>query len=313
MTWLAWRQARTETLGAALLFAIIAALLVPTGLHMAHVFARDGLAACVGGSSTCSPGALSSFEERFGAIASLLPWLNLVPAVIGALFAAPIVLDIEHGTFRLAWTQSVTRGRWLAVRLGVMALGAIVFGELLARLIGWWRGPLDQLHGRLSDAFEFEGVTPAAYALFAAALVLAVGVVSRRTALAVLVGVVLFLGVRVAVELELRPHYQSPVRTTWTGTDAPNLDTAWVLNQGAGFRSTTGRAVPPEQVAACFGPGTKQAGEACLQSLGLQSFGVATYQPNGRFWRFQLTEAALYAAFAALLIAAAAWRIRRLA
>jgi hypothetical protein len=201
----------------------------------------------------------------------------------------------------------------MAVRLGVMALGAIVFGELLARLIGWWRGPLDQLHGRLSDAFEFEGVTPAAYALFAAALVLAVGVVSRRTALAVLVGVVLFLGVRVAVELELRPHYQSPVRTTWTGTDAPNLDTAWVLNQGAGFRSTTGRAVPPEQVAACFGPGTKQAGEACLQSLGLQSFGVATYQPNGRFWRFQLTEAALYAAFAALLIAAAAWRIRRLA
>ena len=37
MIWLAWRQQRTETLIAALLLALVVALLVPTGLHVASV------------------------------------------------------------------------------------------------------------------------------------------------------------------------------------------------------------------------------------------------------------------------------------
>jgi len=117
----------------------------------------------------------------------------------------------------------------------------------------------------------------------------------------------------VAVELELRPHYQSPVRTTWSGGRGPDLHAAWVLNQGGGFRPTTGSAASQDQVSNCFLPGTKQPDDACLRRLGVEQFGVATYQPNGRFWRFQVTEAALYTALAALLMGIAVWRIRRLA
>ena len=43
-------------------------------------------------------------------------WLNLVPVLLGALIAAPFVLEFERGTFRLAWTQSITADRWLATR-----------------------------------------------------------------------------------------------------------------------------------------------------------------------------------------------------
>ncbi len=314
MTWLAWRQTRTEAIVGTLLLVAVAAVLLPSGLHMADVFDRDGLAACISGKGPCSDGALSSFEDRFGTVTALIGWLNLVPAVIGALFAAPIVLDLEHGTFRLAWTQSVTRRHWLAVRLAVMSLGAVVFGELLARLIGWWRSPLDQLHGRLADGFEFEGIVPAAYTLFAAALVLAIGALSRRTALAVLLGVILFLGIRIAVEIELRPHYQTPVRATWTGVAGPDLHAAWVLDQSTGFRSASGGPVSPSQLDTCAARSpVRKLDPDCLRSLGMQETGIATYQPGGRFWRFQVIEAALYAGLAALLVGIATWRIRRLA
>ena len=46
MTWLAWRQQRTEALLTALAIALLAALLIPTGIHMANVYDHDNVAAC---------------------------------------------------------------------------------------------------------------------------------------------------------------------------------------------------------------------------------------------------------------------------
>jgi len=49
----------------------------------------------------------------------------VVPALIGVFWGAPLIArELETGTFRLAWTQSVTRTRWLAVKLGVVVLEA---------------------------------------------------------------------------------------------------------------------------------------------------------------------------------------------
>ena len=44
--WVAWRQQRTETLIAVVVLALLAALLVPTGLEMASRYDHDGLSAC---------------------------------------------------------------------------------------------------------------------------------------------------------------------------------------------------------------------------------------------------------------------------
>ena len=41
--WVSWRQQRTETLIAAAILALIAALLVPTGIEMASAYHHDGL------------------------------------------------------------------------------------------------------------------------------------------------------------------------------------------------------------------------------------------------------------------------------
>ena len=120
MIWVGWRQQRTETL--------IAGgdprrcsrrCSIPTGIEMANAYDHDGLSACLGASQL---GRLRAgdpaFTARFEALASLIAWLTLVPGLIGVLLAAPFVLELENGTYRLAWTQSITRRRWIATKLG---------------------------------------------------------------------------------------------------------------------------------------------------------------------------------------------------
>ena len=60
-------------------------------------------------------------------------FLLLVPAIIGTFWAAPLLTrEFEAGTFQLAWTQSVTRTRWLAAKLGVGVLAAMATACLSA-------------------------------------------------------------------------------------------------------------------------------------------------------------------------------------
>ena len=49
----------------------------------------------------------------------------VVPAVIGIFWGAPMIArEIEAGTYRLVWTQSITRTRWLVSKLGVAGIGS---------------------------------------------------------------------------------------------------------------------------------------------------------------------------------------------
>jgi hypothetical protein len=283
--WLAWRQQRTETVIAALLLALVVALLVPTGLHMASVYESDGIAACLADSSGNCRQELDAFVGRWDRLVSFVGWLNLVPALVGALLAAPFVLDFERGTFRLAWTQSVTRGRWLALRLALIVAAVLAVSALFTLLMTWWRNPLDDVNGRFSDGFDLEGVMPSAYALFAAALVISLGVVLRRTAAAIGLALVTFLAVRIVIGNWARPNYQSPIEETRRGDFGADLHGAWIFNQGGEFRVGDG------------------------ELIGV--FSRATYHPESRFWLFQAIEAGIFATLTLALLAFAVWWIRK--
>ena len=46
----------------------------------------------------------------------------IAPAVIGMFWGAPLVArELEAGTHRLVWNQSVTRTRWLLIKVGLIA------------------------------------------------------------------------------------------------------------------------------------------------------------------------------------------------
>lgn len=313
MIWLTWRQQRTETLIAALLLALVAALLVPTGLHMSSVYESDGVAACLTDQSTACRETINSYLQRWDPLLSVVGWLNLVPGLIGALLAAPFVLEFERGTFRLAWTQSVTRNRWLTVRIGLIVGAALAVSLLLTLLVTWWHRPLDDVTGRFSDGFELEGLVPPAYTLFAAALVVALGVVLRRTAAAIGLAFVLFIVFRIAIANWARPHYQAPLEESFAGAPGLALQGAWVFRQGGEFRLADGQPPDPAVLDTCLsnvGPG-KGIDAACLARNDIAYYTHATYHPESRFWLFQTVEAGIFAATALALLAFSVWWIRK--
>jgi hypothetical protein len=293
--WLAWRQQRAELLIAGVLLGLVAAAVVPTGLHMASIYERDGIAACLTAapSEACRE-TLDAFGGRWDALMNLSGWFSFVPAVLGTLLAAPFVLEFERGTFRLAWTQSVTSRRWLATRLVLIGAAAVASSLALTLLVTWWRGPLDDVNGRMVDAFSLEGVAPIAYTLFAAALVIALGVVLRRTAAAIGLALVVFFAVRVVVENWARPSYAAKLEETWpTGRTGADLGGAWVFSESVELRVTDGAVPDPAVVQSCLNtPAVKGFDGACLAEHDIISYTHAVYHPASRFWLFQASRGA---------------------
>jgi hypothetical protein len=314
--WASWRQQRTETLIAAGMLTLLAALLVPTGLHMASVYDHEGLAGCLGTNNfglptnTCRL-AIDSFSARFEHLGGLLTWFNLIPGLIGVLLAAPLLLELETGTHRLAWTQSITRSRWITAKLGVTLGTALLAALALTLLMTWWRGPLDHLHGRLdTNVFDFEGTVSIGYVFFGLGLALAVGVVWRRTVPALVVGFAGYIAARIFVQSWLRQRYRAPITSvTAIGARGPNLHGAWVL---VGVPSDKhGHQLPDtanliQSCARAVNSQIRTLSPGCLAQHGA-GYNLLMYQPASRFWLFQGIETALFAGTALALIAFSAW------
>ena len=139
--------------------------------------------------------------------------------MIGVLLAAPLTSQLEHGTYRLDWTQSITRGRWLAGKLGLAIATGLVISAAFVALITWWRAPFVHLHGRMDNSvYDSEGVVVFGYTLFALGLAAAVGVVWRRAVPALVVAYVAYFASRLFVDTWLRQRLISPLSATF----APN-------------------------------------------------------------------------------------------
>lgn len=302
MIWLGWRQQRTETIIAAALLALVAAVLIPAGIHMAHAFTNDGLAHCVHATEgpTCGL-VVGNFEQRFSKYVDLIGWLNLVPGLFGVALAAPFVLELERGTHRLAWTQSITRRRWVTTKLALSVGTTFLAAALLTVLLVWWRRPLVKLDGRMDNgAFDSQGVVILGYALFALGLALAIGAVWRRAIPAVMVAFVAYFVARIFCDTWLRQRLASTSSLTWrpNGPDPAKLFHAWVIQeapsdrQGHMLARINVRCVPGS--GKCVFPGRPQ-------------WMHAVFVPANGFWSLQLTEFALFGGVAVALIAFAGW------
>lgn len=315
MTWLSWRQQRVETLITAALLAVLAVAFIPLGIHVADLFAKLHLARCANNESQACQFATGNFTLRAGALNALLDsgWFNLIPGLIGVALAAPLLLDRESGTTQLAWTQSITRRRWIATK-GIVAVATVlVAGAAFSLLFTWYQRPLDRLTGRW-QMFDFGGVVPVAYAFFALGLALAVGVLVRRSTAALIVAFGAYVAARLFVESWLRQRFIAPLSATWGfRASGPNLSHAWVIKEGPSDKAGHFYTGGPIAFQSC--PKTGPAGEKTLNGSCLVRHGAGfthvLYQPASRFWEFQGIETALFAGLGLLLIAFAAWRVLR--
>ena len=315
MIWVSWRLQRTEVLIAAAIFALLAALLVPTGIEIASAYHQDGLSACL--SQNASDGcnqAIDAFTSRFDRLRSLIAWLTIIPGLIGVLLAAPFVLELENGTYRLAWTQSITRRRWIASKLGLSIVVALLAALALAVLETWWHAPFVRLEGRMDNSvYDSEGTVVFGYTLFALGLALAVGAVWRRTVPALVVAFAGYFAARVFVDTWLRQHLVTPLSATWPvlvsahagvrkiGGKPASLNHALVISQGPSDKlghpvSVLGGVCSKAQVIS----------GNCLAQRG-GGYMHAVYEPASRFWLLQGIETAMFGGIALVLIGFAAW------
>ena len=184
MIWLAWRQSRSQ--------AVIA---------LAAVLTVTAAAFAAGQSDT-----------------TIRLWLSVlvvaVPGLLGVFWGAPLVAgELESGSFRLAWTQDISRARWLASRLAVTGLAAMAAAGLASWLVTWWAGPLDRAGLDQFGSFDSRDIVPVGYAAFAFTLGVLLGALLRRTVPAMAATLVVFTGARLTFRLLARPVLLPPV--TW--------------------------------------------------------------------------------------------------
>ena len=317
MSWLIWRQHRLAGLAAVLLLLAVAVPLVISGLAMRASYDQLGIAACLGGTDARCAGLLSQFSDLYrGWGQQWLPWLDFVPGLLGALVGAPLLArELEQRTHLLAWTQGVTRRRWLVAKLAALVLAIVLLGVAFTALISWWRWPLDQLEGHFSpNTFDFEGLVPTAYTLFAFALGTFLGVALRRSVAAMGATIAVFFVVRYPlVEVLLRPHFQAPLQATEspgsTKADVLLGRGSWLVDSG--LQDASGAHLSDAQVQTL----ARQALDAGLSpGLWFQEHGYLrwlVYQPADRFWTFQAVEAAIFVALALVLVAVTFRLLRR--
>ncbi|MFC0003777.1 ABC transporter permease subunit [Micromonospora siamensis] len=329
MIWMSWRQFRTQALVAAAVLVVVAAWLLVLGSQIRHQYATE-VAPCPGDCAAVAGRFLDTYRSRVYALDALL---LAVPALLGVFWGAPLVArELETGTHRLAWNQSVTRRRWLAAKLAVAALAAAVTAGALSALAGWAVGRYDQVAagpydplgaGRFSTLlFGARDLTPVGYAVFAVVVGALLGLLLRRTVPAMAVTLLLFVAVQVLVPNLVRPHLMRPAHADQpmtaerferlAGLGGPFSDTtvkglkipdAWVTSTSP-LLTATGRPLSTAEFRACEGRSWQ-----CLADLDLHV--AVAYQPNDRYWAFQLREAGIFLAAALLLAGLGAVRIQR--
>lgn len=294
MIWVTWRQHRTQALVMLAVFAVVALYALAAGLWMRSSFASDGLGACLARSGGADCGAtITAFTRRFtgGAMIPITLLVFLIPGFLGAVTGAPVLgTELERGTWQLAWSQSVPRGRWLAVKLGLIIATLIVFAALLAAIMTWAFGPLNEVSIRLTPPpFNLEGVWLPCALLCGFGLALLAGLLLRNTIGAMVAGYF-------ATEIPFL------ITTLATG---PNLFAATKTVACAGARCQTASTNTTPPVSGHLGDlvnGVTNVGGGHL---------LVSYTPAGAFWPLQFVTGGIFLAFAVAAVTAAVWLLRR--
>ncbi|HEV7962906.1 MAG TPA: ABC transporter permease [Actinoplanes sp.] len=332
MIWLTWRQFRAQSIVAAVTLVAAVVLLAITGFTFARMWTDSGAASCpASGDCSALQNFVSQAEHGWTVVAYTFgaALIYLVPPLVGVFWGAPLVArELETGTQRLVWTQSVTRARWLAVKLAVLGAVSMAFAGLLSLAATWSSQRLDGAgFSRLAPMlFGARGIVPVAYAAFAFVLGVTVGMVIRRTVPAMATTLAVYAGCAVTMALGVRSHLL-PAKHVLLPLDLDkptqfgistgghvfivaqaDIPGAWILqNQtvtpagqvfnGPADPSVCGPAAPPK---------------TCLDWVGTQNLRQSlVYQPAERFWALQWLEAGVFLALTALLVAFGFWWLRR--
>jgi ABC-type transport system involved in multi-copper enzyme maturation permease subunit len=345
MIWLTWRQFRLQAsvIAAAVLLIGVALLLTGPGLLHDYQLNKSGFLGQL---------AFQQWNMRLYVVGMVAVYA--APPLIGAFWGAPLIArELEGGTHRLVWTQSISRTRWLLTKLAISGGAAVVITGLLSFAVSRWSDPIDDAVGSGADTNSFmprlwpsvfggRGIVPIGYTAFAFALGVAIGLIVRRSLIAVALTLAVVIAVQILSPMLLRPHLVSPATTTAIVTEdnmrGLQIDGSSTNPQVKGLEVKAGgpgdwkladqtvnsagqvQKLLPAWFGACVppppgAPEKQQAGTSlasCFTRLADEGYRQKiTYIPASRFWDLQWRETGVFVALAFLLAGFSFWRIRR--
>jgi hypothetical protein len=307
------RQHRGSFVGAALLFLAFGAAITfeALGSHVSNqLLLQDG------GVDTGRLGALD-----LGVMS--------VPALLGVFLGAPLVArEVESGTYRFTWTQSVGRTRFVLGALGFVAAASIVVAATLGALLGWYAHPYEVIGVASRWQAGFFMASPillASWTCLGLGTGVLLGSVVRRTvpamaATAAAVGALLAASFAYLLRalLSVAPVVTSAGSHGQIGLGelaspalpgGPVPSGSWLVRSwfvGPGRKPVSGPAA--NHLYSQWSAAAKGAGNAA--AMHGYRFLVA-YQPPGRFWLFQIVAAAVLVMLGVGAVALTIRRVRR--
>ncbi|MFF2526670.1 DUF2339 domain-containing protein [Streptomyces liangshanensis] len=302
---------RTLWAGAGLVVLAFAALLYQR-FHSASVADAFPATGCTIDSATLAcHDAVRSYINAQMTFQAWLSYLGLfllvLPGVVGAFVAGPVIArELESGTYKLAWSQSVTPARWLAAKLAVPLACAVAGVSVLLGLYRWaWTtGPDDPYYADVwYNAYRNIGLGPAAlaYAVLGIALGALIGLLVRRTVMAMSAAAFAVGTVVLVLHGQLRP-YLWPVLTDTT--PLRQVRTGWPVQEG--IITASGERITREE---CFSDGW---GISPCEQRPKGAVNFVDYHPASHLWPLQLVETGIVLALTAVAALVAFRVLRRL-
>jgi hypothetical protein len=331
MIWFTWRQFRTQTWVTVGAVAVLGVLLFATGRSIADAYADAKMATC---QADCAAAVEIFLAQVYSSASGTLynftmSTMYVVPALIGVFWGAPLIArELETGTHRLAWTQSVTRTRWLASKLAIVGAATAATAGILTWAVTSWAHQIDAAIDNRITPFVYgaRGIVPVGYALFAVALGVTAGLLIRRTVPAMAATLAVYIPAVAAMPLWIRAHLL-PVSHAITPLDTASLEGIMITDDqmtqmtlvGGGHQPgawmlsnktiTTSGEVFTGPAGNCGPEHTHQECMAWIDTLGLRQ--ELAYQPANNFWPLQWIEFGIFVGAAVLLAGFCFWWTRR--
>ncbi|MEU1278738.1 ABC transporter permease [Streptomyces sp. NPDC005805] len=233
-----------------------------------------------------------------GTITAVVGWATLsgtlLPPVVAAVVAGPFIArELESGTYRLAWSQSVSPVRWFTVKLAVPAIAVAVLTAVATGAFRLLWSPVsgDAPHTWTSrEVFLVLGPTVTAHGLLAVAVGALAGLLVRRTLVAMSVAA-LTTGAVLAVLASRWTDLWPVLSGTRPVADAYPLPNGLLVTD-SGLLTASGQRLPETT---CFPDRL-----ACLAEHEVTGRWFE-YHPGSHLWPLQLVETAVVLALAAAL------------
>jgi ABC-type transport system involved in multi-copper enzyme maturation permease subunit len=243
----AWRQLRFGAYFTLLLLVVYVIIALITGLRVNH-FYDTNVVTCqkYNNCSAADQYLLNLFQpfQKFMILVTLI-----APCLIGLFWGAPISAEFEKQTFKVVFTQSITKKKWLISKFISGAVLAVVTSSVLSIIITWWNAKIDFINQNRFVFFDLRDLSPVGYALFGFALGVLIGILFKRQLLAIVATLFIFIVSRLLIFVFIVPHLISPASMNFQITQnsaigfgsfdssgpglvlgPPNIPNAWIYS-----------------------------------------------------------------------------------